>query len=327
MKPVIAVLDDDKRYADRLAQAANRSGRLPFEVIAFSSPEKLGAFSEKSPVEILLAGKGIETGGLAVKKLFTLSEQPGQGEIYKYQSGEDIIREVMNTYSAEARLPAGRGNGSCRCLAVYSPLGQCGKTSFALCLGIALAERERTLYLSLEEFSGLRALSGQECKRDISDLIYHREKGNLGEAALAAVVHSFGALDWVPPVRYPEDLPRNGEEALGGLVSDLIAMPGYRFLVVDMGESRHLPGGILNLADRIFMPVREDSVSVAKIREFTDYLKRVGREELLGRISKIRLPEDAPLPGEYPGNLFAGPMGSFAEALIREDPVFREARP
>ena len=319
MKPVIAVLDEDKRFADRLARMANKNGRLPFEVIAFSSPEKLGAFSEKSPVEILLLGEGMKPGDVEAKKQMILSEKPGPGEIYRFQSGDDIIREVMNTYSAGKKPEALRPAKGAPLFTVYSPLGLRGETLLGLSLALVLSERGRTLYVNLEDFSGLRELSGEETRRDLSDLIYHREQGTLSETALSAVVHSCRNMDWIPPVRYPEDLPPGSEKSLAGLMEDLAGMPGYRYLVADCGQSRRLSAGVLEQAKRIYLPVREDPVSEARIREFFAYLKASGREETAGRIRRVHLPEEELLPGSFPENLAGRAMRDLAMRLVKEE--------
>ena len=44
-----------------------------------------------------------------------------------------------------------------RMIGVYSPIGRCGKSSFAFTLGQVLAREEKVLYITLEEFSGLSA--------------------------------------------------------------------------------------------------------------------------------------------------------------------------
>ncbi|MDQ9824849.1 hypothetical protein RFZ44_16190, partial [Acinetobacter sp. 163] len=46
-------------------------------------------------------------------------------------------------------------------LGVYSPVGRCLKTSFALALGQILARERAVLYLNLEEYSGFEELIGK----------------------------------------------------------------------------------------------------------------------------------------------------------------------
>ena len=54
MKRVIAVYDLDPFYADRFAKVANQKEKVPFTIIAFTSVERLKAYMDENPVEILL---------------------------------------------------------------------------------------------------------------------------------------------------------------------------------------------------------------------------------------------------------------------------------
>ena len=89
----------------------------------------------------------------------------GEGElpgVYKYQSADAIIREVMACYCTRTAEPASSQVGSKSILiGVYSPINRCLKTSFSLVLGQVLAKDQQVLYLSLEDCSGLSKIMGQ----------------------------------------------------------------------------------------------------------------------------------------------------------------------
>ena len=100
--------------------------------------------------------------------------EEGEAVVYKYQASDDLLREVMSWYRPQ-EIPvlmtaAGRRS---RITGVYSPIGRCGKTSFALTLGQVLAREEKVLYITLEEFSGLSALTGTVYTGGLSDLLYY----------------------------------------------------------------------------------------------------------------------------------------------------------
>ena len=67
--------------------------------------------------------------------------------VYKYQASSDVVREVMACYGAEknvapAVFPVSKK--TTEIYGIYSPLGRCLKTSFALTLGQILA-RDRAV--------------------------------------------------------------------------------------------------------------------------------------------------------------------------------------
>ena len=59
MKYVMAVYDVDPSYAARFAEVVNQKEKLPFEVVAFTSMERLKAFAQETPVEILLVSGSV----------------------------------------------------------------------------------------------------------------------------------------------------------------------------------------------------------------------------------------------------------------------------
>ena len=60
MKKIMAVYDADSRYADRLAEFVNQRSQVPFQVVAFTSLEKLKEFAAREKIDLLLAGSGVE---------------------------------------------------------------------------------------------------------------------------------------------------------------------------------------------------------------------------------------------------------------------------
>ena len=218
MKHILAVYDVDPVYAARFAEVVNQKEKIPFEVVAFSSIERLRAFAAEHPVKLLLLGEHVpaeEKESIRAEKVILLSDNGGKPVspsvpcVYKYQSSDAIVREVMTWYGeSPGELPEVSGRGLAKVLGVYSPVGRCLKTSFALTMGKLLAQEERVLYLNLEEFSGLSVLMKEEYKSDLSDLLYFYNGGSYNSLRLSSVVHTMGELDYIPPVTYAED--KNG---------------------------------------------------------------------------------------------------------------------
>ena len=159
MKHILAVYDVDPVYAARFAEVVNQKEKIPFEVVAFSSIERLRAFAAEHPVKLLLLGEHVpaeEKESIRVEKVILLSDNGGKAVspsvpcVYKYQSSDAIVRDVMTWYGeSPGELPEVSGRGLAKVLGVYSPVGRCLKTSFALTMGKLLAQEELVLYLNL----------------------------------------------------------------------------------------------------------------------------------------------------------------------------------
>ena len=77
MKHILAVYDVDPVYAARFAEVVNQKEKIPFEVVAFSSIERLRAFAAEHPVKLLLLGEHVpaeEKESIRAEKVILLSD-------------------------------------------------------------------------------------------------------------------------------------------------------------------------------------------------------------------------------------------------------------
>lgn len=330
MRHIMAIYDVDPLYAARFADVVNQTEKIPFDVLAFSSFDKLKKFAKENPVELLLISSAVsreEAEELGAGKVMcladgeTLQADMEYPSIYKYQSSGNIIREVMACYcekSAEA-VPGTAMRAAAKILGVYSPVGRCLKTSLAITMGQLLAQESRTLYLNLEECSGLSILTKTEYKEDLADLLYFFSQGNYNLLRLNSVVHSLDALDYVPPVRYPEDLADTDAGQVEGLIETIAGEGGYENVILDIGSHGKLVYGLMKLCSVIYMPVKEDSVSLAKLEEFERYLDVSGNGALREKIKKLKLPYHSSFGRRenYLEQLLWGELGDYVRQLLR----------
>ena len=117
---------------------------------------------KRTRIELLLISSdvpcAVKSGELDIGKIIILSEGVHSPEldtypsVYKYQSSSDVIREVMECYGAEKKTVLRRSytvlKKTTEMLGVFSPLGRCLKTSFALTLGADTCERKEQCPLS-----------------------------------------------------------------------------------------------------------------------------------------------------------------------------------
>ena len=167
MRHIMAVYDVDTSYARRFAQVVNQKESCPFEVTAFSSMERLKEYAKGNRIEILLVSASVgreEAEQTGADRVIYLTEEGASDTgdaagIYKYQSSENIVREAMACYCEDHAVQASARLKGANILGVFSPVGRCLKTSFAITLGKLLAQECRTLYMNLEEYSGLSVLT------------------------------------------------------------------------------------------------------------------------------------------------------------------------
>lgn len=327
MKRIMAVYDADPFYAERFAEFANQKEKIPFTVVAFTSLARLKEFADQKPVELLLVGDEVPVESLKeipVQQVMRLGEMkkeagPDTPVIYKYQSSDAVLREVMACYQIQPEQPPLMAVGvRSTVMGICSPVGRCGKTGFGFTLGQILARESKALFLSMEEYSALSRLTQTQYTSSLTDLIYYYQSGEYNRMRLASVVYNWNGLDYVPPVSYAEDLAELGGDQYADMIQR-IAMEGmYRAVIVDMGHLVRELEPVLEQCDVVYAPVREDCVSAAKVEAWRQYLFHSGRQNLWERIRLLKLPvPSAVRPAEsYLEQLLWGEVGDFCRNLL-----------
>lgn len=297
-KNIIAVCDTDAEYACNFAEYLNSRKKLPFQAEAFTDVEKLCQYAGKSPPEILLISESdvdSHVEKLNSENMILLSkEREKESEehkcVYKYQSADSIINEVMEYYArtpSAAVLPMPARKMSV--IGVYSPVGRCGKTLFALTAGKILAENKSVLYVNMEDYSGFEELFGEKYDRNLGDLLYSIRCGNTNPLwKLESITRYTGKLEYIPPADSPEDIREIQFQEWMQLFHMIRSTGRYDVLILDIGSSVDELFKILDFCGRIFVPVQDDMISRCKIKQFRELLEKwKGEEE--NKMKEIRL--------------------------------------
>lgn len=330
-KSIFAVCDLEVSYAHHFMEYMNQKKSIPFEFQAFTSAESLCAYGESHPIEILLiSDKAMcaRVEELTVGKIMILSEgvhYPGLDQypcVYKYQSSDAVIREVMACYgdSEPESLQVQVMKRRTEIIGVYSPLGRVLKTSFALTLGQILARDKAVLYLNLEEYAGFEGLFDRSFERTLSDLLYYLRQGNPNLVfKLNSMVQTVNNLDYLPPVLSPVDIRSTSYEEWTGLIQELVKNSAYETIIIDFGDGVDGLYHLLDVCRKIYMPVLQDAVSEAKLLQFEKLLNVWDCREVLGKIEKITPPFHNYFgKGEdYVAQLMWSELGDYVKELLR----------
>lgn len=339
MKKILAVLTDEIKYAQRLCSYCNSRKSLMFTAVPFDSIKSCSDFSRRHNIELLLAdgkyigGNGYE-GGAALSDIraskvisldaeydfgraFADSERSAISGVSKYQPAEMLLREVMqgcddtDIFASGSKLPR-----QARVIGVYSPIGRCGKSSFAMTLCRVLSKRHKTLYMCLEEFSCLGSMNTGDNVRGMSDAVYHMRQGTLNSQKLYSVIHSYCGIEYIPPISNAEDADAVSGEDYVRLTDCILRNSLYDAVVIDMNRFAGEASEISEICDIVYMPVPEDNASKAKAEAFTEYLRKHDGSGMSDKFRRISIPKsemniDSP---NYIDSLLYGSMGD----MIRE---------
>lgn len=330
-KNIFAVCDLEVDYAHNFMDYLNCKRSIPFEIQAFTSVEHLIKFAEKQRIEILLiSDKAMcpQVKELDVGQLMILSEGVHPPEldqypsVYKYQSSDHVIREVMACYGADrdgsepARIP----KKTMEIFGVYSPLGRCLKTSFALTLGQILARDRAVLYINLEEYAGFEELLEKRYEHTLSDAMYYARQHNKNLAhKISGMIESVGNLDYIPPAESFEDIRTASLEEWNYLLDTIAFNSAYEVVILDAGDGVDGLFQLLDRCTRVFMPILTDVLSRAKLAQAEKLMKTW--KVLSGKVEKIKLPYYT-FSGDgkgYVEQLVWSELGDFVRTLLRKE--------
>lgn len=332
-KSIFAVCDLEASYACNLTEYLNEKKSTPFEVQAFTNVESLQQFARENEIEILLISTRAmcnEIKELPVNRTIILSEgEKLQGLeeypfVYKYQSSDQLLAEVMEFYVADHPKPRLLTSVShkTKLYGVYSPIGRTRKTLFSLALGEILAERKQVLYVNLENFSGFEELFGVTYRADISDLIYFaRQKEGSLVYKLNSVVQTFHELEYIPPAFSPADIRDVTGEEWMMFLDELLTFCEYDVIILDLSEQVDDVFQILNRCDQIYMPIQEDLMSKAKLVQYEKLIHMLELDEIHTKTRRIRLPVQtiSRENGSLTQQLVWGEMGNYVRRLLWEE--------
>lgn len=332
-KSILAVCDLEEAYAYNFVEYMNQKRSIPFEVQAFTSVDHLMESAREHPIEILLiSDKAMQDNvhELDVGKLIILSEgvhHPCLDQypsVYKYQSSDNVIREVMNCYGVERITPTHvqTAKKKTEIIGIYSPVGRTAKTSFALTLGQIMARDKIVLYLNLEEYSGFEQLLECAYERTLGDLIYYIRQGNPNLLVkMNSMIQSVNNLDYLPPALSPMDIQNTTYEEWMILLGEIVKNSPYETVILDLGDGVADLYALLGECDTIYMPIRTDVISTSKIQHFEHLINMWNYGSVLERIRKVKLPYHRTQKQglAYLDELIWSELGDYVRKLIREE--------
>lgn len=296
------ICDREVLYVNHFMEMIAKRKELAFQVRACTSFEHLIALEEKQSIDLLLITDAYTAGErsrIQAQKVFVLTSvkhakvNEQETPIYKYQSADDILSEILQAcldhQEEELFSVISKNNG--KLIGVYAPVHRSGKTTFALALGKELAKKSSVLYLNLETYASAGAQFPEETRRDLADLLYfvRQESSNFG-LRVSTVVSQMDELDYVPPMKNCEDLKSVLAEEWQQLLGQILDKSIYETVIVDIGECVQGVFSILELCQRIYMPVLEDSISAGKLMRYEQNLQMLGIEKLSERTTQFVLP-------------------------------------
>ncbi len=325
----LAICDPEPEYACRLMDALSRKEDFPFEILTFTSVERLRESLSLAPLQLLVIAQSAfcaEMKDWPVSGILILQEngEPICAElprISKYTGVSRITKRIMEEAACTGSIPflpaAVTGRQACRFLGFYTPVRRCLQTTFAFTAGQLLAKKERVLYLSFECCSGLPAMLGRRFDADFSDLLYHLEEP--GEALLDRLyrmTETVNGMDLLPPAFSGFELFGTKQEEWMRLLETLQASR-YSCVILDLSDGVQGLFEILRLCRTVYTIVKEDRFAQEKLSQYQALLERADCSEVLDKTRLLSLPVFQKLPVDL-NHMTACELADFTRRVLEE---------
>ncbi len=232
-KVTIGILDIEKDYVMKLTAYLQGYGKGRWDLTAFTQTESVEEYKKRKTLDMLVCSDReqlMQLGDKDCAKLW-LSEEEREGVekrediyvVYRFQSAREIGKCMEGVIRQEKK----REGDSCPLIALYSPVGRCGKTSLAMKV-VKEGTYGKWLYVGMEDYSSFSIKDSQHLLTD-ELLFYWKEQR---EEKILELLEQMG--DVVVTGTSYFDLKRITREDMRWF-HRVVTNSAYRGVIVDMG--------------------------------------------------------------------------------------------
>lgn len=298
MGEILAILDEKEEYVIRLMEYMKYKGGFNFTIVAFTDGATFIEYEATTNIAILLFQENYDEATIEkskAKQKICLRESKGKLlnesdlSIFKYQSVEAIIKEILRLYEGnkEVAFLDNLGNKTL-ILSVCSPTQEASTSRVALSLAYEYAKDKRTLFLSFDPFLTTKAFGMREETQGITDLIYYgKQKHPNFPLKIKSLLNQKNGFDYIIGVVHWSDISELGEDEAKYLMNEIKDNLGYEVIVIDVGMFVNMTTALLQHCDRIYEIINKEGFDLDKDKAFRRQLLLKTGEKILNRMVPI----------------------------------------
>lgn len=276
----VVLFDRDEEYVLALMNYLNRGTQIPILSMAFTDENEMLSFLREHKVDLVIT----EVLSVDIKKtlnaeapvLFTYYSEtktiPDHSyQIFKYSPASEYIRMILQILSEEKEAVHMSGSGEC--IAVYSPIGRCGKTKLAESLCACYCSEhmngKNSLYIGMEEYGVL----GKDNYK-MNELLYLiKQRSNNISMKLKSMCDRRNGYDSIPSAVSYEELKDLNQEDFKWFIGSLCQEGVYDYILFDVGSASLYSIDVLQEFHVVYLPYLSDEESMQKWNSFCRVVK------------------------------------------------------
>lgn len=279
MSEILAILDKEKEYLEQLIHYIKLKEGFNFTIVAFTDESAYLEYEAENSVAILLyqndyhdivMEQSSAKQKIALVETKITSDDENKKSIFKYQSVEIIIKEILKCYEGTHKIHIRETVNSDLCvIGVCSPAQEPSSNLISLSLAYEYGKTRKTLLLSFDPFLNSKILGVREEIQGISELIYFmKQKNNNLSLKINSIVDKKETFDYIAGVSHWIDLFELMEEETNKLLNEIKTNLGYDVIIIDMGNFNHFTLALMEHCDYIYQVMNKGELHREKDREF-----------------------------------------------------------
>lgn len=227
---VCVIYDSDERYAKRLMGIINDSKDIPYKARIFTRKEEFNKYIVDNDTDVLMVNEECYTYEVQKKSdsnVIVLCEEESEAKkindkkrdghtgVCKYQPAYQILGAISKKGVSVKDTKTYDGF---KCIGVYS-FNSSLRVMLALVMSAAFSKKGKTLFINLDEFSGIEQIMSCDGTRNLSDALYmFKQAGMRYTDNISQCICGTDMFDYIPAVVCADDISYAGDKVLGQFI-------------------------------------------------------------------------------------------------------------
>lgn len=302
MTKLLVIYDTEVSYASRLMDYMKRSALTGFEVLLFTRRDSLDEFLKDHVVELLLLGEEVQEEIprdnirfiLQLTGTKPISRKEITQNVYKYQPAREVINDLLSCYMKAQGIHGTDRYGELNIISVFAPAGGRREVTYATNLALCLAERQKVLYLPMEQLpvSSVSATAGED--QALSEFIYYlKEYDNSLISKLKELLKFSGKLACLSGIAHGLDLLSLDKEDAGKLIEELKKNTDYEAVIFYHGIYTEFTIELMKLSSSNYILSDGSLYSKGVLREWDRQMENLKMDTEAENFKRILIPESS----------------------------------
>lgn len=209
-------------------------------------------------------------------------------EVYKMEEKVKMQIESSKNLIKDERYLSRKS----RKVGVFSVDYESMQMPFAALIACEYGEKEETLLINLQAYSGLQfeSLLEEEGIFGLEDLMTMSSKDVYSKGRLYGAIGHEQNWDYIYPPKNTELLSEGNDELYQKIIEMMAKEFDYRNIIINFGETFSGMSDLMEICDDFYMLVSKYHTMSAREKDFQKELKRKGKDVFIQQIKRIEMP-------------------------------------